>query len=211
MNMTPSLSRLTRSAALAVLSIGTAAAAEIVVYKQPNFAGEALTLRDDMANLANRGFLDQISSIDVKSGQWQVCTQPDFKGDCVVLERGTYPRLEQALNHRIESVREVTRYADRGRDRDDRYAGTRRYSRNAAVELFGAPDFRGRTMTLDRDAETLFDGRFDQRAASLVIHEGTWQLCTDPGYEGVCRVFEPGSYENLGRLHKRVGSLRRVG
>jgi hypothetical protein len=66
-------------------------------------------------------------------------------------------------------------------------------------------------MTLNRDADTLFDGRFDQRAASVVIHEGTWQLCTDPGYEGVCRVFEPGSYENLGRLHRRVGSLRRVG
>jgi hypothetical protein len=202
----------TIQAVLAIfVSAGAAVAAEITVYKQPNFTGEALTLRDDAAHLGNRGFLDQISSIEVNSGQWQVCTQPDFKGDCVILERGRYPRLEQSLNHRIESVREVTRYADRGRDRDGRYASGGRYSRNPAVELFGAADFRGKTMTLDRDAESLFDGGFGQRAASLVIHEGTWQLCTDPGYEGVCRVFEAGSYENLGRLHRRIGSLRRIG
>lgn len=212
MNASTFLSRLTRGAALALISIGaTAAVAEITVYKQPNFTGEGLTLRGETTNLKDRGFLDQISSIEVKSGQWQFCTQPDFKGDCVVLDRGRYATLDQNLNHRIESAREVTRAADRGRDRDERYGRERGYSRQAAVELFGAPDFRGRSMTLNRDAETLFDGRFDQRAASLVIHEGTWELCTEPGYEGVCRVFEPGSYENLGRLNRRVGSLRRIG
>jgi hypothetical protein len=207
--MNASISRLLRGVALAAISIGTAAAAEIAVFKQPNFSGEGLTLRGDTANLGDRGFLDQVSSIDVRSGQWQVCTQPDYKGECVVLERGRYPTLEKTLNHRIESVREVTRYADRGRDSYSRYGGARGYSRNPAVELFAAPDFRGRSMTLDRDADTLFDG--GQRAASLVINEGTWEVCTEPDYEGVCRVFEPGSYETLGRLHRRVGSLRRIG
>lgn len=195
----------------AVISIGSAAA-EIKVWKQPNFAGEALTLRGEARNLADRGFLDQISSIVVSSGQWQVCTQPDFKGDCVVLDRGEYPTLEQRLNHRIESVREVTRAAERDRDRGDRYASPGRgYARGPAVELFAAPEFRGRSIRLDRDADTLYDGHFDQRAASVVIHEGTWQLCSEPGYEGFCRVFEPGHYETLGRLNRRIGSLRRVG
>jgi hypothetical protein len=200
--MNASISRLLRGVALAAISIGTAAAAEITVFKQPNFSGEGLTLRGDTANLADRGFTDQVSSIDVRSGQWQVCTQPDYRGECVVLERGQYPTLEKTLNHRIESMREVTRYADQGRS-------GRGYSRNPAVELFDAPDFRGRSMMLDRDANTLFDG--GQRAASLVINEGTWEVCTEPGFEGVCRVFEPGSYETLGRLHRRVGSMRRIG
>src|SRR6267378_462264 len=87
MNASIALSRLVRGAAIVGISIGTAAAAEITIFKQPNFSGEGLTLRDDTANLANRGFLDQVSSIDVKSGQWQVCTQPDYRGDCVVLDR----------------------------------------------------------------------------------------------------------------------------
>jgi hypothetical protein len=59
----------------------------------------------------------------VKSGAYEFCTQPDFRGECVVLERGRYARLEQNLNHRVESVREVVRYADRGRD-DARTATT---------------------------------------------------------------------------------------
>jgi hypothetical protein len=206
--MNASISRLLRGVALAAISIGTAAAAEITVFKQPNFSGEGLTLRGDTANLADRGFSDQVSSIDVRSGQWQVCTQPDYKGECVVLERGQYPTLEKTLNHRIESMREVTRYADRGSDNYYR-GGGRGYSRNPAVELFAAPDFRGKSMVLDRDADTLFDG--GQRAASLVINEGTWEVCTEPDFNGVCRVFEPGSYETLGRLHRRVGSMRRIG
>jgi hypothetical protein len=198
----------------AMISVG-AAAAEVIVYKQPNFAGEALTLRGAATNLGDRGFLDQVSSITVGSGEWQFCTQPDFRGECVTLGRGQYPRLEQNLNHRIESAREVTRVADRGRWTDersgDRYAGGRGASRNGAVELFAQPDFRGRMMRIHGDTPSLNDGQFDQRASSLVIHEGNWQLCTEPGYEGVCRVLEPGEYESLGRLNRRIGSLRRIG
>ena len=223
--MTPStLSRLVRGAGIAaVVSIATAAAAEITIYKQANFSGEALTLRNDSANLKDRGFMNQMLSVDVKSGQWQFCSQPDFKGDCVVLERGRYPTLGQNLNNRVESIREVTRTADRGRDRDDRYAsrddryagGDGRYSdrgrRGPAVELFGAPEFRGPSVTLDRDEDSIFDTGLGRRAASLVIHYGSWEVCSEPRYQGSCSVLEPGSYEALGRLTRRVGSIRRIG
>jgi hypothetical protein len=197
------------------MPVGVAAAAEVTVYKQPDFGGEALTLRGDAANLGDRGFHDQISSLVVNSGQWQFCTQPEFRGDCVTLGRGQYARLEQNLNHRIESAREVPRVAERARWSEerygDRYASGRGSPRNGAVELFTAPEFRGRAMRIHGDTENLFDGQFDQRASSVVVHEGKWQVCTDPGYEGMCRVLEPGEYASLGRLNRRIGSLRRVG
>jgi len=210
-SLNPFLRFARRAGIAAAVSIATAAAAEVTIYKQPNFAGEALTLRGDMTNLGDRGFLDQASSIEVKSGQWQFCTQPDFRGDCVTLERGRYARLEQNLNHRVESVREVTRVADRGRDRDDRWNRSGRGSRGPAVELFGAPDFRGESVALNRDEDSLLQSRLGKRAASLVIHEGSWEVCSEPGFDGACSVLEPGSYEALGRLHRRIGSLRRVG
>jgi hypothetical protein len=122
--------------ALAATCVAAAAgAAEIRVYKQPNFAGEELTMRRDASNLADAGFQDQVSSIEVRSGRWQLCTQPDFQGDCVVIGRGDYPSLERVLNHRIESAREITRMArdrhygdDRSRYayRGDYYADNRR-------------------------------------------------------------------------------------
>ncbi len=114
---------------------GAAGAAELRVYKQPNFTGEGLALHRDAADLSATGFQDQISSIEVRTGRWQLCTQPEFKGDCVVIARGDYPTLERVLNHRIESVRNVARYghnrrygADRSRYayRGDYYADNRR-------------------------------------------------------------------------------------
>jgi hypothetical protein len=197
----------------ATLAAGAASAAEMTVFKQPNFSGNALTLRGEEASLSSRGFQDQISSVQVRSGRWEVCTQPNFQGECTTLERGDYPALDQRLNHRIESAREVGNYADNRRDegrwRDGRYADNVRG--HAVVELFDGPAFQGRRLPIGRDAEVLADRGFDQQASSMVIHEGTWQVCTKPGYEGVCRVFREGEYPDLHRFDNHVGSLKRVG
>ena len=216
---------------------GAAQAAEITVFKQPNFSGDALTLRDDATNLSGRGFQDQISSIVVNSGRWEVCTQPNFQGDCVSLEPGRYTALDARLNHRIESAREVTRYVDndrrygekyvyrggnryaerRGGDRyaenrysDNRYADNRNWH-GPAVELFDGPGFSGRTVRIHGDTQSMYKRGFDDQASSMVIHEGRWQVCSDEGYEGYCRTFEPGEYADLRRFDNRVGSLKRIG
>ena len=192
----------------AMLAAGAASAAEMTVFKQPNFSGSALTLRGEEASLSSRGFQDQISSVQVRSGRWEVCTQPNFQGECTTLERGDYPALDQRLNHRIESAREVGNFADNRRGeggwRDGRHEG-------AVVELFDGPDFQGRRVPIRRDAEALDERGFDQQASSMVIHEGTWQVCTRPGYEGVCRVFREGEYPDLHRFDNHIGSLKRVG
>ena len=72
-------------------------AAEMRVFKQPNFTGDSITLNGEMRDLGGRGFQDQVSSLVVRSGRWQVCTQPDFGGDCVTLERGEYPSASYAV------------------------------------------------------------------------------------------------------------------
>ena len=116
--------RILVSAALvtASLAASAAAAAEIRVYKQPNFSGEGIAIRGAAVNLADANFQDQISSLEVRGGRWQLCTQPNFKGDCVVIGPGDYPSLEQVMNHRIESIRQLPRSGGRyGEDRT-RYA-----------------------------------------------------------------------------------------
>jgi Beta/Gamma crystallin len=85
----------------------------VVIYTQPNFSGKSVALKGAANDLTPHGIQDQASSIVVHSGQWEFCSQPDFRGDCVTLARGEYPTLEQRLLHRVESVREVERVADR--------------------------------------------------------------------------------------------------
>lgn len=223
-----------RALVVAMLAAGAAQAAEMTVFKQPNFTGDTLTIRDDATNLSGRNFQDQISSIVVNSGRWEVCTQPNFQGDCMTLERGRYSSLDQRLNHRIESVREITNYADNKRydnafvyhggdryamNRDSRYGGDsyrgdryrdERY-RRPAVTLFDGPDFSGRAVRIQSDTASLYKRGFDDQASSMVIREGTWQVCTSEGYEGFCRTFQPGEYADLSRFDNRIGSLKRVG
>jgi hypothetical protein len=197
---------------VSALLIAGAAQAQITIYKQPNFAGGDLTLRGDTANLGSSGFHDQASSLVVRSGRWEVCTQPDFKGDCLTLERGEYATLDPRINHRIESAREVTRVAD-NRGYGDRASGREgRGDREPAIALYSRPYFRGRAMTFDRTENSLEGTGFDRDrgTASVVVNEGTWQLCSDPGFEGMCRVYEPGRYGQTAQLYDQVASLRRV-
>lgn len=199
--MDAALSRL-RFLALAAL-IGAspfeAGAAEIAVFKQPDFSGETLAFRGGATNLSGVGFQDQISSIVVKSGRWEFCTQPRFRGDCVVLEPGAYPALEVRINHRIESLREVPTVARAGAE-----------PLPPPVELFTGAGYRGKSLTLHGDMQMLHESGQAQRMASMVVREGTWQLCSEAGFEGVCRVFEPGRYPDLERVENRIGSIRRI-
>jgi beta/gamma crystallin len=186
-----------------MLLAGVAQAAEITLYKQPYFTGSQLTLRGYTPNLANVGFRDQASSVVVTSGRWEVCTQPDFKGQCVTLDRGEYPTLDSRLNRRIESAREVGSYAEQT-------GSYNRYGRGS-IELYGQPGFKGKTLELTRDTPDLETIGFNDRAASVVVNEGTWQLCSDGGYGGSCRTYAPGRYADLGYgMAKQVSSARLV-
>jgi hypothetical protein len=153
-----------RSSIIAAFTIaaGAAQAAGMTVFKQPNFTGASLTLHGQAGDLSAAGFQDQVSSVRVDSGRWEVCTQPNFQGQCSVLEQGDYPTLQQALNHRIESARQVARYAsnaptdDRaephyGPPAENRWHGERRDSRvgngfqdDTRSAYYGRPDWRDR-------------------------------------------------------------------
>lgn len=186
-----------------VLCMSTVGAAEITLYEDPGFNGGQLTLRGYTPNIGNTGFNDRASSVVVNSGRWELCTDADFKGYCVTFTQGQYPTIDQRLVDRISSAREV------GSNAENRGSYSE-YGRGS-IELFGQPDFRGRTMRLEQDATTLKGTGFDDRASSVVVNAGTWQLCSDDAYGGMCRTFTPGRYPDLGYgMAKEVSSARMV-
>lgn len=194
--------------------------ADATVYNRANLTGPSLTLRGDSPSLEGTGFYDSISSIDVRGGRWEFCSQPNYRGDCEVLAPGKYAILPKRLNHRIESARPLDRVAY-GEPYYEPYYEERRYAQApevrpgpayGAIELYAAPGFRGPSTRLNRDMWSLERRGFDERASSLIVNEGEWELCTDRGWEGFCRVFGPGQYPQLGRrMNDQVSSLRRIG
>jgi len=143
-------------AALAAVTLGgVAQAAEMTIFKQPDFTGDAVTVRNDASDLATLGVTDQASSLVIRSGRWEVCTQPNFQGDCRELQAGKYATLDPSLNHRIESVREVRNTARRD---EGRYA-------RRPYESYSSPDYQDRSFRGDSNWQDRrgYDFRGDER------------------------------------------------
>lgn len=200
-----------RSAVVAALAtFGVAHAAEITIYKQPNFTGDQTTIRDARTDLLGSGFKDQASSVVVQSGRWQLCTWPDFKGDCMTLTPGEYSRLDEKIFHRVRSIRPLDTYAENDRGYRERAYGYGERQRGADIVLFAARDYRGPRIALNDDRGLLGGDRYGVGVSSIVVNEGSWQLCTRPEFRGDCDTYEPGSYPDVGRIN-RIASARRVG
>lgn len=217
------------AAAAVLASLAPAAfAGQLTLFADNDFRGNQITLSNTVTNLNDLGFNDRTSSIVVRSGTWQLCEHKDFGGYCAELRPGEYRSLE-GFNDKISSVREVG-YGERGRDErrgeregrrnDDRdgqrgsdrgdYRGDRGRQGGDAVQMFAGPRFEGQPLGLSGNLRTFEDVGFNDRAGSLIIREGTWELCEHSDFRGQCVVYGPGRYPFLGEMNNRISSMRRV-
>ena len=95
--------RIFLAAVLAAASFG--AAAQVVLYDGIDLRGRKLTIRTDEPNLADSDFNDRAASMLVRGGPWQICVDPDFRGDCTVLQPGEYRNLDRRFARTISSLR----------------------------------------------------------------------------------------------------------
>lgn len=194
---------LTAFTALTALAGSIAHAGEISLFEAQGFGGRQVTLRANTASVNNIGFNDRTSSIVVRAGRWEVCSDDDFRGDCAIFEPGQYANLDGRFDKRVSSARELGTVGSAPQAVPVPAYG--------AVELYGQPNFRGRTARLDRDASNFNAMEFNDRASSLVVTGGSWELCTDADFRGTCRTFAPGRYPTLGYgMSKSISSARPV-
>ena len=193
--------------AAATLLSASAYAAGLTIYTQPDFTGQQHTFRAEAGSLVHSGVEDQASSARIDSGQWQLCTQPEFKGDCMTLGPGDYSRLDARVFHKVESVRRVG-----GDERNQRYSRYSGYDEaTGPLELFAGTGFRGHMDVVER-APLRVAGRGEGLGiSSVVVNDGVWELCTEPGFRGECETYDRGHYRDIGRLNNQVGSIRRIG
>ncbi|MEP7205937.1 MAG: beta/gamma crystallin-related protein [Casimicrobiaceae bacterium] len=186
---------------LALLTAG-AATGQITFYERPDFRGRTFTTYDAIRDFTRYGFNDKAASVVVRDGAWQVCTDAEFRGECVTLNPGRFPTLiSMGIKNRVSSLRPLGGSAPPpGADRP-------------SIVLFGRPGMRGRSVTIDQPIVRDFARLgFDERASSLRVDQGYWLLCSDPDFEGECRTFGPGEYAELPpMLADRVSSARRIG
>lgn len=81
------------------------------------------------------------------------------------------------------------------------------------ITLFQNENFSGPNYVASGSVDNLGNTGFNDRASSVRIRSGSWQLCADAYYRGQCITLQPGNYASLGAmgLNKSVSSLREVG
>lgn len=81
----------------------------ITVYRDANFRGASMTFRNEVSNLRSSGMNDQISSIRLGRGDWEVCTDAHFRGDCRIIRDDERDLARSNLNDKISSLRPARR------------------------------------------------------------------------------------------------------
>ncbi len=82
----------------------------------------------------------------------------------------------------------------------------------AQVTFYENEGFRGRAFSTDRQLADFKRQGFNDRASSVVVDRGRWEVCEDARFGGRCAVLRRGSYDSLQRLglNDRISSVRPV-
>ena len=83
----------------------------------------------------------------------------------------------------------------------------------AQVTFYEREDFRGQAFSISRQHADFSRTGFNNRASSVIVDRGRWEVCEDVDYGGDCVVLREGSYDSLSRMgvNNRISSARRVG
>jgi len=198
--------------AMAVATLGCAAtvgAQEIVLYQNDNFSGQRYSAYHSVSDLGSVGFNDRASSVTIRGGSWQLCSDAYFRGQCITLGQGEYPSLgAMGLNDRVSSLREIGwgGGGNQGGNQGGNWGGGGGGA--ASIVLFESAGMTGRSYTLTQATPDLGGTGFNDRAMSAIVNSGTWQLCVDANYESSCDIYGPGQHQLLGAVAGRVSSAR---
>ena len=80
------------------------------------------------------------------------------------------------------------------------------------ITLNDGAGYRGRSFSADQPIADLGRSGFNDRASSLVVGAGRWQVCDDAGFAGRCVVVLAGDYPSLRSiaLDNRISSIQPV-
>jgi hypothetical protein len=83
----------------------------------------------------------------------------------------------------------------------------------AQITLYEYPGFEGRPLTTGTQIDSLADVGFNNRASSIIVTSGRWEVCQSSNFRGQCVYLRPGQYPSLAALHMddEISSVRRVG
>jgi uncharacterized protein YcfJ len=83
---------------------------------------------------------------------------------------------------------------------------------SAQITFYEGEGFRGRTFMTNGEVRNFQQTGFNDRASSVVVDHGRWEVCEDARFQGRCVVLRHGAYDSLRGMgmENRISSVRRV-
>ena len=83
----------------------------------------------------------------------------------------------------------------------------------AQVTFYENDGYRGRTFATSAQVSNFTQNGFNDRASSVIVDRGRWEVCEDSNYRGRCVVLVPGNYDSLSSIgmSNRISSVRPAG
>jgi uncharacterized protein YcfJ len=198
--MTSTLSRALAAAAL-VAAAGQASAA-ITLFGHDNFRGKRVTLTQPAPDFRDFNFNDRASSAIVDGEPWEVCQDVGFRSRCAILVPGSYPDLDAlGLGDMVSSARPAPPPPPPAAP-----------APTGDIVFYEHPGFHGRDLDVGGEIDDFRQVGFNDRASSVIVFEGRWEVCEHADFHGRCMILRPGRYPDLGAMgmDDMISSVRRV-
>jgi hypothetical protein len=214
----------------------SATAGQVILYEGLGLYGRSMTTTDAIPVIESSSFNGVASSIVVRDGTWEVCTEPYFRGTCARLGPGNYSRLSDDLRGFVASVRQIGYSTPVAR-----VAPITTYTvtapivvspdstpvivnsapvvverqvivpgevipAGARVTLYQHTGGGWRAIELTQSTSDLGTRNFANSADAAFVGSGIWRLCDREHGRGQCVDLRPGQYTSLGTLDRRVRS-----
>lgn len=152
-----------------VKSVTAPGAVGVTLYSMPNHSGRNLRITRDTPKLKKLGFANMAMSIRIGHGQWEVCDDNQYKGNCEVFGPGDYRFSGFGWAKKIKSVRHIK-------------PGT------PLITLYSGENMKGKSHTYANNMPHIKDFATNDFAHSLKVTRGAWVLCEDSKGKGKCET-----------------------
>lgn len=190
-----SSARLVRDGNMSALPMPPPVVATLELFADDRFRGERRVLTGEVPDLGRLDFDDRAASIRLgRSQAWEVCLDRNYRG-CRVVDTDWSELSELDLKRRISSLRPYRR------------GGVAPPVAEGRIVLFDDRNFKGRALPVDR-AQPVLSG-FQDKAESVQVTSGLWEICERAGFGGRCAMVSS-NVTDLGALglRNRVKSVR---
>lgn len=82
----------------------------------------------------------------------------------------------------------------------------------AQITFYENEGFRGRAFATQQTTGDFTRNGFNDRASSVIVDRGRWEVCEDTGFRGRCAVLQRGNYDSLRSIgfDNRISSVRPI-